>query len=85
MTNSFCQRENPSRECVSLTTSGVSRVLRGTCKIKELNEYKVNKNFKKKKSMVIFPGYISSYPRLNSLKLEQKIVNEIPAKAPAWS
>lgn len=48
MTKSFCQRENPSRECVSLTTSGVSRVLRGTCKIKELNEYKVNKNFKKK-------------------------------------
>lgn len=46
----------PSWECVSLTTSGVSRVLRGTCQIKELNENKVNKNFKKKKSVVIFPG-----------------------------
>lgn len=56
---SLCQMENSSQECVSLTTSGASRVPRGTCKIKELNEYKVNKNLKEKnkqKTVVKFPG-----------------------------
>lgn len=40
--------ENLSRESISLITSGASKVLRGTCKIKELNEYEMNKNLKQK-------------------------------------
>lgn len=38
--------ENFLRESISLIILGVFKVLRGICKIKELNEYEMNKNLK---------------------------------------